>query len=453
MKISLLHATRDTPTRALAVRETWLSRAQDRDSVQHIFGVQHDDAPSIQAFFEARATCAITPAPPAWASSSVANWNAAAALATGDLLIVIADDLTPPIGWDETLRAGMRSVIADAVALFVPDQLSDDGLLRHPVMTRALYQKRGYIFDPDYYGVFCDNDLTTWCEVNRVPILRANRSALCWHHDHDMTGNAVTAQQNRSEAYDYGAKTYGRKWSAVIPRKVTSTHSVWIGERLSKMERLTLTMLAAHGHSPTLWVDFDLFEDFDNVPAGVRINSIPPEFPPAVRFAGIPHPTIPSGGIGSYAQWSDWFACWVLSRDPGALWCQLDIAAIKPIHAAANTFTTYSGGLSVCAFTLQPDLALACHRAMAAMVKEGMVGRDWHDTMRLVQSIAVESGAMITQFADFYDCGGRPSSPFNQPVAREDRPGLIHWSNATHGTSKDEPVAGSLYAELVEEYL
>jgi hypothetical protein len=61
--------------------------------------------------------------------------------------------------------------------------------------------------------------------------------------------------------------------------------------------------------------------------------------------------------------------------------------------------------------------------------------------------------AQITAFPSFYDCGGRPESPFNLPVAKDERPHLVHWSNATQGRSKNHPVPGSLYAELVAEYL
>ena len=452
MKISLLHATRGTPDRANATRQAWLQRASDRTMLEHIWATQASDNSSKS--LDCDSCVKITEDPPAWASSSVANWNAAAAIATGDLLVVIADDLTPPLGWDETLREflGKPNTASAEFCVYVPDQLSNDGLLRHPIMSRALYQRRGYVFDPDYFGVFCDNDLTTWCQVNRVPIYAIDPERLQFFHDHDMAGNSVTWQQNRAEAYDWGRATYMQKWRAIIPRKVGQTHSVWIGPRLSRMERLTLKMLVSHGHKPTLWVDLDTFEDFDSIPKGVTASLIPEAFLPAVRFAGIPHPTLPNGGIGSFAQWSDWFACWVLSEHPGALWCQLDIAAIKPVYASANTFTTYSGGLSVCAFTLQPETALVCHRALAAMVAEGMAARDWHDAMRLVESIAIEAGATITQFSDFVDCRGLPSSPFNQPVAREDRPSLIHWSNATHGLSKDQPAPGSLYAELLNEY-
>jgi hypothetical protein len=149
MKISLLHATRGTPDRANATRESWLSRAYDRSMIEHFWAIQAGDTTSTA--LDPDSIVAVTDDPPAWASSSVANWNAAAALATGDLLVVIADDLTPPIGWDETLRVflGNPNTASTQFCVYVADQLSNDGLLRHPIMSRALYQRRGYMFDPE----------------------------------------------------------------------------------------------------------------------------------------------------------------------------------------------------------------------------------------------------------------------------------------------------------------
>ena len=74
-KISLLHATRNTPQRALATKKIWLERATNPENVEHIFGIQSDDKESHLQF----ETAARSVPPPEWASSSVANWNLAAA--------------------------------------------------------------------------------------------------------------------------------------------------------------------------------------------------------------------------------------------------------------------------------------------------------------------------------------------------------------------------------------
>lgn len=49
MKLSLLHATRGRPARCLAVREEWMKKAGTPDLVEHIFGCDADDAPTVDA--------------------------------------------------------------------------------------------------------------------------------------------------------------------------------------------------------------------------------------------------------------------------------------------------------------------------------------------------------------------------------------------------------------------
>jgi hypothetical protein len=212
MKIlSLLHATRGTPERALATRKTWLDRADDADHVEHIFGIQSDDLESIKAFAAAEVYWSCTTPPPAWASSSVANWNICAEFSTGHILVVIADDLTPPQGWDTKLRK-----LPDPEtkwSCYVPDSLRQDGLMCHPVVSRALYNKRGYVFHPDFYGVFCDNDFSVRTQLE-APIYSVRD--LEWQHAHPTNGSresdSIVEHQNSETAYAYGGAKFMQKW-------------------------------------------------------------------------------------------------------------------------------------------------------------------------------------------------------------------------------------------------
>ena len=208
-KISLLHATRNTPARALITKQIWIERAKNPENVEHIFGIQADDTDSHLAFGEEDVANSVIP--PDWASSSVANWNAAAAVSTGDILVVIADDLTPPQGWDEQLQ---NLPDGDKIwACYVPDTLRQDGLMCHPVLSRALYNKRGYVFHPDYYGVFCDNDFSVRTALEST-ILQI--PGLKWQHDHPINGtrptDAIVDLQNSEASYKYGAQTFCKHW-------------------------------------------------------------------------------------------------------------------------------------------------------------------------------------------------------------------------------------------------
>lgn len=208
-KLTLLHATRGTPDRALATRQIWLDRATHPDRIEHIFGIQSDDDASVHAFIDYAHGVSVPP--PEWASSSVANWNTAAALSSGEILIVIADDLTPPQGWDdqvEKLPPGDKEW-----ACYVPDTVRQDGLMCHPILSRALYNKRGYVFHPDYFGVFCDNDFTVRTQLE-CPILQVK--GLQWNHDHPSNGTRkeddIVRHQNSEAAYHYGATKFSDMW-------------------------------------------------------------------------------------------------------------------------------------------------------------------------------------------------------------------------------------------------
>jgi hypothetical protein len=208
-KITLLHATKGTPEKALTTKKIWLARANQSKNVEHIFGIQADDNASLAAFCDH--PYAVTVPPPDWASSSVANWNTASALSTGDILVVIADDLEPPIGWDDELQKLPDGNLP--WACYVPDTVREDGLMCHPVLSRELYIRRGYVFHPSYYGVFCDNDFTVRtmleCSVLQVKGLK-------WFHDHPINGSRAeddnTRHQNSEKAYAYGGATFTKMW-------------------------------------------------------------------------------------------------------------------------------------------------------------------------------------------------------------------------------------------------
>ena len=164
--VSLLHATFHAVD-PVGVRDTWLTRARYRDRVEHIFALDADDDDSSAATKGHRR---VMSPPGNGVVTSVRNWNAAAAAATGDLLFVIADDLLPPEEWDVALRDTIRGLDPHRAAFAV--KIRDGGnardtVLRHPIVSRRFYVQYG-LFCPAFRGVFCDNDIS----------IRAFRSAV-----------------------------------------------------------------------------------------------------------------------------------------------------------------------------------------------------------------------------------------------------------------------------------
>jgi len=83
------------------------------------------------------------------------------------------------------------------------------------------------------------------------------------------------------------------------------------------------------------------------------------------------------------------------------------------------------------------------------MLQDGMAGRDWHDAMVAMIHGIQRSGIQARTFTNYFDCGGVDGSPYTHPVAAPYD--IIHWSNATHNTSKEKPARGSEYYRLCKQ--
>jgi hypothetical protein len=206
------------------------------------------------------------------------------------------------------------------------------------------------------------------------------------------------------------------------------------------MERLTLALLVQHGHAPILWSN-----DALDVPDGVELRALPRDVLPPIGFAGKPHPHIPSGGIGSLAHWSDYFAFEVLHRF-GGVWVQMDCAVTARLELPDYTFSGWKKGISPVVMSIPRGSVFAedMARILRLMLVDGMAGRDWHDAMKAIHDGLRHHRIRYSLLSNYVDCGGVEVSPYTHPI----RADAIHWSNATHHTSKEWPTAGSEYERL-----
>src|SRR5262249_53245122 len=83
--------------------------------------------------------------------------NRAAAVAGGGIFVVVSDDFGCPEQWDCRLAEVIGSR-RDA-AVFVHDGV-EGRILTLPILGRDLYRRLGYVYFPDYFSLFCDDDLT-----------------------------------------------------------------------------------------------------------------------------------------------------------------------------------------------------------------------------------------------------------------------------------------------------
>jgi hypothetical protein len=215
------------------VKATWLARADRPQLVEHVFAMNAEDDEAI-AQTEGAPRVIGEPAP--GRVTSVRNWNAAAAASTGDVLFVVADDLFPPPGWDTSLASLLSQLDprSDAFAVKVTDDPSaGDTLMRHPVVSRAFYERHG-LFDPRFDGVCCDDDITRRAFWRSV-ILDGRAIVLDHRHPTLVTGAVGSESHQRINA----------------PAEYVNGHAVldslWTRRQRTVRTRLTPAWLARWG--------------------------------------------------------------------------------------------------------------------------------------------------------------------------------------------------------------
>ena len=240
---SLLHATYRRGGPPTEIRDAWLDRADRPGDVEHIFAVDEDDLAAIAA--TEGSLRAVSPADPDHVTA-VRNWNAAAGIASGDLLVVVADDLYPPRGWDTALSRLFEPLDPRTVdfAIKLTDSHRDgDTLMRHPAVSRAFYERLG-LFHPGFHGAYCDDDITRRAFWHSVII---DGRSLVLKHVHPSVDQTVGESESQRRVntvgeYQHGERLYISLWSRrhrdapvrLVPSRYASG---WSGRVLSLWAR------------------------------------------------------------------------------------------------------------------------------------------------------------------------------------------------------------------------
>jgi hypothetical protein len=227
-----------------------------------------------------------------------------------------------------------------------------------------------------------------------------------------------------------------------------TVHGLWIGQRLSLMEQLTLRSFVACGHRFVLWLYGRLEED---VPPGVEVrdaNTIIPRQRVFCYQAGI--------RPGSYAGFSDLFR-YKLLYDSGGWWSDLDVVCLKPLDFDAwYAFHPHVDlGLvgSVLKAPPRTELMRRCATWTAENVDEWNVV--WTRPIRILVHEAQRLGLgqyvlpAETALVDWRD-GEKYATTADRPPASLH---VLHWCNEwlnTRQFDKNAPIPGTTYHNLLK---
>ena len=217
MKFSILH-TSARPDKWRAVYNAWIAAADNPSSVEYVLVIDRR-----WGFTElpigARNSGIFTAVWNTGRKCYVDGVNIAAQYATGDVFIVNADDQFPCEHWDTELlnaigQAGLYPIPAVSgkpdefvieVSTGTPAE-HERGILVMPILSRARYQKYGYVLYPAYESMYADND---FCELAQRDKAIIDARHLTFPHKHPIFDqsqpwDAAYEQQNRREAYALG---------------------------------------------------------------------------------------------------------------------------------------------------------------------------------------------------------------------------------------------------------
>lgn len=80
----------------------------------------------------------------------------------GDIIIVMSDDMRfTRYGFDDTIREDFKKYFPDGDGLLhYPDGYANERVCTMAIIGRKYYERFGYIYHPDYYSLWCDDEQT-----------------------------------------------------------------------------------------------------------------------------------------------------------------------------------------------------------------------------------------------------------------------------------------------------
>ncbi len=215
---SILH-TSARPNAWRAVYDDWLSKADNPEQVEYVLVVDKrwgfEELPQLRpqdkVLWNADRQCYVD------------GVNIAARAATGKILIVNADDQFAAHCWDtdllELVQRGAGDIFINSeFVIWVRTGTANEverGIIVMPIVSRARFEKLGYLFYPGYESMYADNDLCAHAKQDGVII---DAPDLMFPHRHPLVdkSSSITGgdwdeayrAQNRAQAYALGEKLF-----------------------------------------------------------------------------------------------------------------------------------------------------------------------------------------------------------------------------------------------------
>lgn len=137
-----------------------------------------------------------------------------------EIVLVISDDFfCGRVGWDDVIRKEMTAHFTDTNGfLWFHDGTKQNDICTLPIMGRKLYEKFGYIYNPEYKSFFCDNEQSEVVQsmglCKKLPYSIASHQHPAWNGG--MKPDALYRKNN--VYWNQDKATYHRRKALGFPR-------------------------------------------------------------------------------------------------------------------------------------------------------------------------------------------------------------------------------------------
>lgn len=224
--ISLLHPSRGRPEKSLETAIDWITKAGVK--VELIISLDESD-PSYKQYEKSYMNFHLLQeadnCPYYGGHKDICNNNTcvvqatnhAAKEATGDILIYLSDDFKCPDNWGQLILKEFENENRPLL-IKVDDCLQkfDVAVLTIPIMNRALYERLGYFWHPEYKSMHVDVDL--YWTARKLGALKFCPQ-LKFPHEHPANGKAPDDETYRRSAanWDQGLRVFKKRQSEGFP--------------------------------------------------------------------------------------------------------------------------------------------------------------------------------------------------------------------------------------------
>lgn len=216
MTISLIHPSRSRPDKSYNNSRNWWLKSGGVD-VEIIVSIDTSDSGYYTKYFQFYNSARLGMIIQNDNKSVVEATNRAAKEAKGDILIYLSDDFDCPENWGPLVLKEFEGVEGPCL-LKVDDCLQPfhAPVLTIPIMNRALYERLGYFWHPEYKSMFVDTDLFEVCKKNSWI---KNAPHLKFPHNHVSVGKAQDDETYRRSAanWDQGKAVFARRKAQGFP--------------------------------------------------------------------------------------------------------------------------------------------------------------------------------------------------------------------------------------------